>query len=72
MLRTYDENGFRNLGALGVLYALSLALGLAQTLANKERVFLRLADDRGWTYVRNPVDNAVLFEEASGKIAVDT
>lgn len=50
----------------------SAAFDLTQTLTNKEKVFLRLADDRGWTYIKDPVDNAVLFEEARGKITVDT
>lgn len=57
---------------VSVLYARSLLFDWTQTLTNKDKVFLRLADDRGWTCVRNPAGNAVLFEEASGTIAVDT
>lgn len=41
-------------------------------LSNKEKVYLRIANDRGWTYAKNPVDNAVLFEEIKGEVAVDT
>lgn len=44
---------------------------LAQVLTNKEKVFLRIANDRGWTYAKNPADDSTLFEEISGDIAED-
>lgn len=44
----------------------------AQVLSNKEKVFLRIANDRGWTYARNPSDDSVLFEEIGGEVADDT
>lgn len=44
----------------------------SQVLSNKEKVFLRIANDRGWTYARNPVDDSILFEQISGEIVADT
>eukprot|EP00752_Nemacystus_decipiens_P009414 g8417.t1 len=44
---------------------------VAQVLTNKEKVFLRIANDRGWTYAKNPADDSMLFEEISGDIAED-
>ena len=34
-------------------------------------VFLRLADDRGWTLLNHPQQGTALFEETHGTIAVD-
>lgn len=48
-----------------------LVLDMTQVLSNKEKVFLRIANDRGWTYARNPHDNSVLFEEIHGEVAED-
>lgn len=47
---------------------------LTQVLTNKEKVYLRIANERGWTYAKNPGDvaDSVLFEEISGDIAEDT
>ncbi|CAM9178970.1 unnamed protein product, partial [Hapterophycus canaliculatus] len=45
---------------------------VTQVLTNKEKVFLRIANDRGWTYAKNPVDDSTLFEEISGDVAEDT
>ncbi|CAN0100971.1 unnamed protein product [Scytosiphon promiscuus] len=45
---------------------------VTQVLTNKEKVYLRIANDRGWTYAKNPADDSVLFEEISGDIAQDT
>lgn len=44
-----------------------------QVISNKEtkKVFLRLADDRGWTYAENPQDGSVLFEEIGGEFITD-
>ncbi|CAM9932796.1 unnamed protein product [Scytosiphon promiscuus] len=41
---------------------------IVQVISNKEtkKVFLRLADDRGWTYAEDPQDGSVLFEEIGG------
>ena len=40
-------------------------------LSNNDKVFLRIANDRGWTYARDPVNKAVLFEEIQGEVAPD-
>lgn len=53
------------------LFALYSAVLRFQVLSNKDCVFLRIANDRGWTYARNPADNAVLFEEINGEVAED-
>eukprot|EP00752_Nemacystus_decipiens_P008749 g7810.t1 len=45
---------------------------VVQELTVKEKIFLRLADDRGWTHVRNLVGNSVLFSEISGELIEDT
>eukprot|EP00903_Cladosiphon_okamuranus_P006607 g6454.t1 len=42
-----------------------------QVLTNKEKVFLRIANDRGWTYAKSPADDSTLFEEINGEIAPD-
>lgn len=42
-----------------------------QVLTNKEKLFLRIANDRGWTYAKNPTDGSTLFEEISGDVAKD-
>eukprot|EP00903_Cladosiphon_okamuranus_P011132 g10508.t1 len=39
---------------------------VVQVLSNRKKVFLRLANDRGWTYAANPEDGSVLFEEMDG------
>lgn len=48
-----------------------LCFSFVQVLTNKEKVFLRIANDRGWTYAKNPGDDSTLFEEISGDIAED-
>lgn len=50
---------------------LSSSVRLSQVLTNKEKVFLRVANDRGWTYAKNPSDDSTLFEEINGDIAED-
>lgn len=44
---------------------------MRQVLSNRKKVFLRLANDRGWTYAENPDDGSVLFEEINGEFAHD-
>ncbi|CBJ30507.1 conserved unknown protein [Ectocarpus siliculosus] len=45
---------------------------VAQTLTNKETEFLRIGNDRGWTYAKNPADGSTLFEEIDGEVVPDT
>ncbi|CAM9166452.1 unnamed protein product [Ascophyllum nodosum] len=45
---------------------------VTQVLTNKDRVYLRIANDRGWTFAKNPSDNTVLFDEMKGDVDADT
>ncbi|CAM9142326.1 unnamed protein product [Ectocarpus sp. 6 AP-2014] len=45
---------------------------VVQTLTNKETEFLRIGNDRGWTYAKNPSDGSTLFEEIDGEVVPDT
>lgn len=57
-------------GRLALLFPSSFLVG--QVLSNQDSVFLRIANDRGWTYAHNPGDkNSVLFEKISGEVAED-
>lgn len=42
-----------------------------QVLSNSDKVFLRIANDRGWTYARDPANKSVLFEEIQGEVEED-
>lgn len=44
---------------------------LLQKLFHKDVFFFRIADERGWSPVTNPVDGSVLYEEVSGEIIED-
>jgi len=44
---------------------------MTQVLTHKDKSFLRIANDRGWTYAKNPADDETLFEEIDGDIAED-
>lgn len=44
---------------------------VAQVLVAEELTFLRLANNRGWTLARSPVDGSVLFEDLAGSVAED-
>ncbi|CAM9144262.1 unnamed protein product [Ectocarpus sp. 12 AP-2014] len=45
---------------------------VVQILTNKETEFLRIGNDRGWTYAKNPADDSTLFEEIDGEVVPDT
>ncbi|CAM9404383.1 unnamed protein product, partial [Ectocarpus fasciculatus] len=45
---------------------------VTQVLSSEDVTFLRLANDRGWTYARSPLDGSVLFEDLAGGVAEDT
>lgn len=50
----------------------SLVLLASQVLSNQDMVFLRIANDRGWTYAHNPSDKqSVLFEKIAGEVEDD-
>lgn len=42
-----------------------------QVLSNNNKVYLRIANNRGWTVAKNPEDDSVLFEESSGEFTED-
>lgn len=45
----------------------------AQVLTNKDRVFFRIADERGWTHARDPADGKTsMFDEVPGQLTEDT
>lgn len=44
---------------------------LNQVLTHKDKLFLRIANDRGWTYAKNPSNDSTLFEEINGDVAED-
>lgn len=43
-----------------------------QVLSSEGATFLRLANDRGWTYARSPTEGSVLFEDLAGGVSKDT
>ncbi|CAM9137864.1 unnamed protein product [Ectocarpus sp. 12 AP-2014] len=45
---------------------------VTQVLSSEGVTFLRLANDRGWTFARSPADGSVLFEDLAGGVAEDT
>lgn len=45
---------------------------VTQVLSSEGSTFLRLANDRGWTYARSPSDGGVLFEDLAGGVSEDT
>lgn len=44
---------------------------VAQVLAAEDLTFLRLANNRGWTFARSPTDGSVLFEDFAGGLSED-
>ncbi|CAM9751152.1 unnamed protein product, partial [Sphacelaria rigidula] len=42
-----------------------------QVLVADDLTYLRLANDRGWTYARSPTDGSVLFEDYAGSVSED-
>ena len=51
---------------------LTFYLTSPQVLSSEGLTFLRLANDRGWTYARCPTDGGVLFEDLAGGVSEDT
>eukprot|EP00903_Cladosiphon_okamuranus_P015046 g13919.t2 len=45
---------------------------VTQVMSSEGLTFLRLANDRGWTYARSPTDGGVLFEDLAGGVSEDT
>ncbi|CAM9581772.1 unnamed protein product [Pylaiella littoralis] len=46
-------------------------IDVTQVLSSDGLSFLRLANDRGWTYGRSPADGSVLFEDLAGGVSED-
>lgn len=67
-IRTYPEEAAPRTGD-GLFPA--EVIEVTQVLSNKDKVYLRIANDRGWTYANNVPDNAILFEEIKGDVATD-
>lgn len=42
-----------------------------QVLSHEGKVFLRIANDRGWTYADSPEDGSVLFDKVASEISED-
>lgn len=45
---------------------------LVQVLSREGKVFLRITDDRGWTYAQDPDNSRILFEMVEGDVTEDT
>eukprot|EP00904_Undaria_pinnatifida_P011109 jgi/Undpi1/7128/HiC_scaffold_22.g09602.m1 len=45
---------------------------VTQVLSSGSLTFLRLANNRGWTYARSPTNGDVLFEDLAGGVSEDT
>ncbi|CAM9871775.1 unnamed protein product [Phaeothamnion confervicola] len=67
-IRTYPEHDAPRTG--DGLFP-SEVIEVVQVLERNGVTFLRIADDRGWTFTRHSTDNTVLFEEISGEIVED-
>lgn len=42
-----------------------------QVFSADDLTYLRLANERGWTYARSPTDGSVLFEDYAGSVSED-